>query len=197
MTKTEFIEKYGEEAYQLKLINAKEYYQLHKEKIKEQVHAYRKNNLEKCKETNRKSYHKNKEVNKAKQKEYRETHKAEKRQYNQEYYELNKERLNASCKSYRNTPKGRATCLALDYKNDDIEHNRGEGNITALFILKKIFPKGCYYCGETDFHKLGCDRIDNDKPHTTDNVVCSCWKCNNERRRMSFDEFVKKKKMAS
>ena len=39
------------------------------------------------------------------------------------------------------------------------------------------------------------DRIDNSKPHNTDNVVISCLKCNLERRRRSEKKFLMSKQM--
>lgn len=50
-----------------------------------------------------------------------------------------------------------------------------------------------YYCGECNWTKLGCDRIDNAKGHTKDNVITACWECNDLRGRMklSVEDFYK------
>lgn len=88
----------------------------------------------------------------------------------------------------------RAHNLARNYKKDDEKDGRGESTLTTGWIKKNIFSgQKCVYCGEEDWHKLGCDRIDNTKPHTPDNVVCSCSKCNIERGSMSYEEFKEKK----
>ena len=88
----------------------------------------------------------------------------------------------------------RAHNLARNYKKDDEKDGRGESTLTTGWIKKNIFSgQKCVYCGEEDWHKLGCDRIDNTKPHTPDNVVCSCSKCNIERGSMTFEEFKEKK----
>lgn len=88
----------------------------------------------------------------------------------------------------------RAHNLARNYKKDDEKDGRGESTLTTGWIKNNIFSgQKCVYCGEEDWHKLGCDRIDNTKPHTPDNVVCSCSKCNIERGSMTYEEFKEKK----
>lgn len=90
--------------------------------------------------------------------------------------------------------KERAHNLARNYKKDDEKDGRGESTLTTGWIKNNIFSgQKCVYCGEDDWHKLGCDRIDNTKPHTPDNVVCSCSKCNVERGSMTYEEFKEKK----
>ena len=81
--------------------------------------------------------------------------------------------------------------LVNNYKWADINANRGECTLTAKWIVYNIFPKPCHWCGETDWHKLGCDRIDNDKPHTPDNVNPCCEECNKKRGTKTYDEFLK------
>ena len=51
--------------------------------------------------------------------------------------------------------------------------------MTAEWIIKNIFSRPCAHCGETDWRKLGCNRLDNSKPHTMDNCEPCCLKCNN------------------
>jgi hypothetical protein len=52
-----------------------------------------------------------------------------------------------------------------------------ENNIDVIWFDQNIDGKPCYYCGsEDDF--VGCDRIDNDRGHTVDNVVPACRSCN-------------------
>lgn len=83
-------------------------------------------------------------------------------------------------RKYRKTKIGRASTLLKGYKREDKKRNRGECSLTIEDILQ-LWENGCHWCGETDWTKLGADRLDNSKPHTIDNVVCSCWKCNTER----------------
>ena len=93
-------------------------------------------------------------------------------------------------KEYNKTPMGRAVRLVAKYKQSDKKYNRGECTLTAKWVVDNIFPKPCIYCGESDWKKLGCDRIDNSKPHTPDNVVPCCEECNKKRHRKPFEEFL-------
>ena len=91
---------------------------------------------------------------------------------------------------WRETPIGRASNLVNRYLQSDIKYNRGECTLTAQWVMDNIFSKPCHYCGETDWLKIGCDRIDNSKPHTPDNVVPCCAECNRKRGRKSYEEFT-------
>ena len=113
--------------------------------------------------------------------QYRETHKEEQKVYNREY---------------RETPRGRAKRMVIHCRQNDAKHNRGECTITEEWIMENIFTSKCHYCGESDWLKLGCDRIDNAKPHTPENIVCCCEDCNRKRQNMPFAEFVQKCKEA-
>lgn len=81
-------------------------------------------------------------------------------------------------KYYKNTLLGRANVLNSSYKASDKKYNRGEGDLTSKWIVDNILSKPCVHCGETDWHKLGCNRLDNSKPHTMDNVEPCCFHCN-------------------
>lgn len=53
-----------------------------------------------------------------------------------------------------------------------------------------IMNHPCVYCGDTK--RIGCDRIDNSKGHTKDNVVPCCVECNKARSDyFSFEEMKK------
>lgn len=109
------------------------------------------------------------------------------KKYREKYPEKEKERR----RKYQSTPIGRANHLARAYKTADKKHNRGKCTITGEWIVYNIFNKPCHYCGESDWRKLGCDRINNDLPHTPDNVVCCCEECNKKRGTKTFEEFLK------
>ena len=106
-------------------------------------------------------------------------------------YQDNKEQKTMYNKQYYQTPIGMANCKVNNYSRLDKKHNRGECTITPEWMIDNIFNGRCIYCGETDWRKLGCDRIDNSKPHTPDNVVCSCEKCNTKRGNKSYEKFLK------
>lgn len=82
--------------------------------------------------------------------------------------------------NYKKTKQYRATNLINSYKTSDNKCGRGECTLTSKELIQ-LWEQGCNWCGEKDWRKLGADRIDNNKPHTLDNCVCACWKCNTER----------------
>ena len=129
------------------------------------------------------------------QKQYYQEHKAEKAEYNKQYRQDNKEYyaeyMEEYMKQYNKTPMGRASNLVGNYRQSDREANRGECTLTAQWIIDNIFPKPCHWCKKTDWTKMGCDRIDNDKPHTPDNVNPCCEECNKKRGTRTYEEFLK------
>lgn len=61
-----------------------------------------------------------------------------------------------------------------------------ECNLTIEDMLE-IMSKPCVYYGDT--RRIGCDRIDNNKGHTKDNVVPCCVDCNKARSdNFTFEE---------
>ena len=127
------------------------------------------------------------------------------KEYQKEYYKANKEKIckrvknykdshKTECtnwyKEYRKTPKGRAHYLAMGYNAKDLKYRGIKGEMTSDFILKNIFTSKCVYCGESDWSKLGCDRIDNSQIHTPNNVVCCCYNCNTKRQTTPFYDFL-------
>lgn len=102
--------------------------------------------------------------------------------YSQTHYKENKEKHQKAVNEYRKewykTPIGRASNLVSAYNGTDKIHNRGKGDLTAEWIVENIFSKPCVYCGETDWRKIGCNRLDNTKPHSKDNVEPCCRDCN-------------------
>lgn len=52
-------------------------------------------------------------------------------------------------------------------------------DITFNWFIDNIVTKSCIYCGSTD--RIGCDRADNSKGHTIDNVQPCCFECNTIR----------------
>lgn len=100
-------------------------------------------------------------------------------------------------KIYRNSFNGRAVELAKGYrKQDKINGFDIENNIDTKWVIDNIFSSKCIYCGDSDWHHLGADRIDNKVPHIPDNVVCACKVCNCERqcRELSVEGFIEYRK---
>ena len=76
-------------------------------------------------------------------------------------------------------PLYRAQRQVRSYRRDDKDNGFGDViDFDAQWIVDNIYSKPCSHCGETDWHKLGCNRLDNSKPHTRDNVESCCFKCN-------------------
>lgn len=123
--------------------------------------------------------------------EYRASHKAEKSAYMAEYYKKNKERRAEYMALYKSTPIGRAHNLVRNYRRLDRDKNRGECTITPQWVVENIFSgQCCVYCGESDWHLLGCDRKDNALPHTPENCVPCCRSCNCKKHTKSYNEFI-------
>lgn len=157
---------------------------------------------EEKKEYDRQRYLEKKEHILEHQKQYNQKNKEKRLEYNRQYRQENKEKIkqylkdnrakiNERTKMYRKTPVGRANYLLTDYRRLDKNANRGECTLTVEWIIENIFSKPCHYCGETNWLKIGCDRIDNNLPHTLDNVVPCCHRCNAKRKKMTYDNFVK------
>ena len=147
------------------------------------------------------------EEKKAKRREYMRKWYQNNPDYQRNYYKKNRERLcayqrkyqlehreeqRARMNAYHETKEGRATNLLAAYVQMDVERRGVRPRLTQDDIMRKCFDDGCkcMYCGETDWHLLGLDRIDNDKPHDADNCLCSCVKCNTKRYRKPLDEYV-------
>ena len=210
MTTVERIERYGVEAWEEKKRKDREYYQANKERIAE----YRQTHKEQKKEYNKEYYQANKERITEQKKDYYQANKERRKEYNQankeriaeraknyyqihkerkkEYNQANKERGKGYQKKYYSTPLGKANNLARTYKRSDRKKGFDpSNNVTSKWIIENIFSgQSCIYCGDSDWTHLGCDRIDNSKPHTPDNVICSCGLCNIERNdKCSVEEF--------
>ena len=113
------------------------------------------------------------------------------------WYEDNKDDFNAYYKEWIKEKRkkdpilARAQRICDSYRTNDKKYNRGKCTLTAKWIAKNIFPKPCFYCGETGWEIIGCDRINIDLPHTPDNVVPCCKPCNIKRGTKPFEEFCK------
>ena len=97
------------------------------------------------------------------------------------YYNNNKEKKNSYSKKWLNEHpiERRANSLVCGYRRMD--KRNGFGNVidfNAKWVMENIFTKPCAHCGETGWEIMGCNRLDNSKPHTKDNVEPCCYKCN-------------------
>ena len=92
---------------------------------------------EERREYNRKYRQANKEKIAARMAEYYQANKEKRAEYNAEYRKANKEKI----AEYIATPMGRAVYLLRDYRRNDKKYNRGEGDLTAKWIVGNIFFK--------------------------------------------------------
>lgn len=138
-------------------------------------------------------------------KRYKAKKKAERNEAKRLYYEEHKEEIETEKQKkyedqiekikykYHNDKKFRAKHLVASYKHFDNYYFYNQNKTITPTQLLELWDGGCIYCGETDWHKLGADRIDNNKPHSIDNCVCCCSQCNNERQKKDFQTFYNQK----
>ena len=99
------------------------------------------------------------------------------KKYKSKVKEVDPRRFTDRINDDRKTALGKARVLLFTYQK--IDKDRGlECDLDTQWIFENITSQQCVYCGEKDFLKLGCDRLDNSKAHTKDNVVACCFDCN-------------------
>jgi hypothetical protein len=87
----------------------------------------------------------------------------------------------------------------------DAYRNIKAGDTITFEEFYKLSSQPCDYCGTTLYstrksrndavQKLewkynGLDRVNNNLPHTLENCVPCCWKCNNDKGRSTREEFI-------
>lgn len=84
--------------------------------------------------------------------------------------------------------RAKASKMISSYKIKDKSNNfENKCDIDIDWMINNILTKPCHYCGDT--YRIGCDRIDNSKGHTKDNVVPCCIECNTARNNyFTYDE---------
>lgn len=75
--------------------------------------------------------------------------------------------------------RAKASKMISSYRNKDIKNGTNICDIDIDWMIGNILKQPCFYCGDTN--RVGCDRIDNNKGHTKDNVVPCCIECNTAR----------------
>ena len=93
-------------------------------------------------------------------------------------------------KEWINTPKGRASSLLNAYNHKDEKCGREKGDLTSDWIVENILFKPCAHCGKEGWKIIGCNRLDNTKPHTKDNVEPCCKECNDELYKIELEKKV-------
>lgn len=94
-------------------------------------------------------------------------------------------------KTPKHDPSSRtkASKMISSYKHKDRKNQTTICDIDIDWMINNIMKKPCVYCG--DINRIGCDRLDNTKGHTKDNVVPCCFECNCARNNnFSHDEML-------
>lgn len=152
----------------------------------------------------KKKYYTEEERKAAKRQDYykhkeRYLERAKKRYYDrrEEILEKNKQSCHRSeyRKKYYETIDGYARMLFYAYLNADRKHCRvgeelPEDYITVEYV-KQTIQQSCVYSGETDWRKMGLDRIDNNLPHLKSNCLPCSTKCNRERGSKNYNDYLK------
>jgi hypothetical protein len=184
-----------EEERERRNAHKREMYRKNREKELERCKKYREANREKINEAARK---RNKEEEAI---EYRKKYFQDNKDHFNEWQRNNRKKTKRAAdlkwRHETNPQKYKAGSLNGQYNSSD--KKRGfdiSDNVSSEWILHFINNNECVYCKENNWQKLGCDRIDNSKPHTEDNVVCSCRACNVERQieGLTVEEFKVYKK---
>lgn len=103
------------------------------------------------------------------------------KEYNKQYYISNKEKLQKKHFNYRHTPNGRAKNLMSLYRySDKRDGYRETVDFDSNWMIENILLKPCAHCGKTGWQIIGCNRIDNTKGHSKDNVEPCCKPCNDK-----------------
>lgn len=102
--------------------------------------------------------------------------------YKATYCQANKKKIAEHRAEYYNPqthPLNWAKQMVKGYKRMDRERFGDDSKtITAEWFVQNIMYKPCAHCGKVGYGLIGCNRLDNSKPHTIDNVESCCFKCN-------------------
>ena len=200
----EYNKRYRETHREELLEKRREYKKKHREELNAYARQYRQDNLEKIRKQENDAYHRRRNEDPEKIREQRrqsalredERNPGVKKERQSRFYENHPERKKGYSDKYCKTKKGRANQLKNSYIGKDADKGFStDQNIDEKWILENLFNSSCIYCSDSNWEHLGADRVDNSKPHTPDNCVCSCGLCNMERsNKYSVEEFKEYRK---
>lgn len=129
--------------------------------------------------------------------EYWKQYRAENREKIKQYRQENREYWKQYQKQYYSTLRGYCTNIRKTNIHADKKYGRiGDElppNYPTIEDYMELLQQRDFYDGKQyDFTEMGLDRIDNDKPHTLDNIVPCTTKHNVERQKIPFDVFKQK-----
>ena len=134
--------------------------------------------------------------------------------YNAQYQQAHKDKIaeyQAEWYNPQTHPLNWAKSIVNNYNKMDRERGFDPNQtISAEWFLQNIAYRPCAHCGLQAIGLIGCNRLDNTKGHTIDNVEPCCFKCNArenirdqiarglhwtcKHKKQSFKEFVKEHK---
>ena len=165
----------------------RKWYYEHKEQVKERKKMERLKKLAENPDYDKEWYAKHRNY----YRQYDADNKEQRKEFRKKYDKEHKEDISRNKKRYNATKFGRAVNICSTYTQADKYRNRGECTLTPQWIVDNIFSgQKCVYCQKDDWTELGCDRIDNSKPHTPDNVVPCCGECNIKRGTKKYEDFI-------
>ena len=171
----------------------KEMYAEYRVKNKVKIEAYRQANKEKIKAMKKEYYQSNKDAILKKSAEYYQANKDKIAEYYQankdailkqqaEYRQANKDKIAEYKAAYidpQTHPMNWARNMVNAYRQMDRDRFGDDSQtITAEWFLEHIAYRQCAHCGKQGIGLVGCNRLDNTKGHTEDNVEAACFKCN-------------------
>ena len=116
------------------------------------------------------------------QAEWRNLNKEKFAEYQAQYRQANKDAIaeyKAEWYNPQTHPLNWAKTIVNNYNNMDKERGFDTSQtITADWFLDNIAYRPCAHCGLQAIGLIGCNRLDNTKGHTIDNVEPCCFKCN-------------------
>ena len=191
-----------------------QYYQAHKDEIKAYKAEWRAKNKEAIAQKHAEWHKANKEKIAEHRAEYYQAHKDEIKAYNAEWYQTHRDSELKKRAEYRDpilNPLNWARKIVGHYRDMDRERGFDDSKtITAEWFLENIAYRPCVHCGKQGIGKVGCNRLDNTKGHTQDNVESCCMPCNArenirdqierglhwtcKHKKQSFKEFVNEHK---
>ena len=102
--------------------------------------------------------------------------------YDAEWYQTNKEKkaaYNADYSDPQKNPMNWAKRMVNCYRKMDRDRGFGDKDtISVDYFIQHIANQPCAHCGKQGIGLIGCNRLDNTKGHTIDNVEPCCQSCN-------------------
>lgn len=161
-----------------------------------------------CKECRKQNYIENKKQILEQQKQYYQFNREQKLEYQKKYREEhpekhkqwlsdNEEHRMKYAKMYYASLRGysvrlRGSNLKYDCKRGFFKKSDIPANYPTVEDYIRLIQQPDHYDGKYyPFNKMGVDRIDNDKPHTLDNIVPCSTKNNVRRQMIPYEEFKK------